>query len=102
MDATVFCFNRTVESGLYVNDCEMHIRNTFESNTLQTIMVIYNEDQDLTVLPDTVNPNVIENADELIKFLGISEENGLKFKIQKKNEGDTYYVAFDLRYYLAD
>jgi hypothetical protein len=34
--------------------------------------------------------------------MGESDSYGSKFKIQKKDTGESFYVGFDLRYYLSD
>lgn len=45
--AEVFCFNRTVESGDYVNDCEMQIKVDIKPNSFKTFLVKYDQNSDL-------------------------------------------------------
>jgi len=40
--------------------------------------------------------------DEKISYVGFSDYYGYKFKMHKKLTGESFFVGFDIRYYVSD
>jgi hypothetical protein len=45
----VICFNRNVESGATVTDCDLHIKTTIASHSFALILLTYNNQANLVV-----------------------------------------------------
>jgi hypothetical protein len=52
-EAAVICFNRKVESGSVVNDCEMHIQADITGDSMNYFIIDYNAESDLTIEGDS-------------------------------------------------
>jgi hypothetical protein len=95
----VICFNKTIESGEHVNDCELHIEANLGPEEVRVFTIKYNKEADL--MAKKSKELEIRSRVETISFTDETKDEGLLF-ILKKEDKEEFLFTFDLRYYQAD
>lgn len=79
--ANVICFKRQVESGQFVNDCDMHLQGNFTHMDELLLYIEYEPTADQTVQTKNTGIYKIESAYEKISFIEERPEYGLVFHV---------------------